>query len=164
MREAPWLFKSLIVNGDGNCLTVLKTNKRPLPLTFDQPEAREENVLNFVMNECPPISQNTGRDLAQSHLGQGMFVGASPYKVTHWFRAGRACHELERRDGAIRNIWALFAAPTLHFTQNTQSAPRLIHPEIQINDALVHFNYQAINHRIARNLLLLVFYAFQFCK
>ena len=28
--------------------------------TFDQSEAREGNVLNFVMNECPPISQNTG--------------------------------------------------------------------------------------------------------
>ena len=37
--------------------------------TFDQSEAREGNVLNFVMNECPPISQNTGTLLsAHSHL------------------------------------------------------------------------------------------------
>ena len=158
MREAPWLLKPLIVNGDAkdSIVWALTSNQRLLTQPLDQREAREENVMNSVMNECPPISQNTGTLLtlisASECLSAPLLIKSHTAPRVPW----------EERDGARHPEHLGLVCCSLYTLDKTLRVHRDLsreEREIQINEALVHFNYQTINHRIARNLLLL----FEFC-
>ena len=106
-------------------------------------------MLNFVMNECPPISQNTGTLLTLISARECL---SAPRLIKSQTDSARALRE-------ETGPWVT-SGPCLRLTlyKTLECAPRL-REEPQVNEALVHSNYQTINHRIARNLLLL----FEFC-